>query len=1142
MVAGSSGNSRQSSTPITKKTLDAKAQASSCLVFSRIGSNLLAGALLLVSLCTLAVLLTQGLFDRQVIITSAQTPEYWTLYDQTCRLTTRGFVKNSCSEMEANTTTPAAWRKLGTLLGISWLPRQSWYVTTCLVGPHHKGWVYLIFLASETSFPSCVPENGPQLIDGMAMLTTTNANDAALSVYELTLYGDSTDQSTVTTHANSDGTTVTLFANTTQFLVATNGTVAASQWGGGTSMIISEPLGSRYVVETRDGTYFVDRTADPPATPGWSVGRVNGKIIVIATAAESIVANFMDIAIYQGVVSALCLVFLSGDVVMTWRGLAGVWRRQPVLTYDLLLGLEQRKLVLLLWALNALPSLLYVDIARVYYGTANGNLIWLLSLVMLGNLTAFVTLLGVTFIQYIPSPFAYVVPFSTPVFLFSTILGVLLDCNRSYAVVSSAFLSGAGNLALNINGTERTAGALLLPSMVVPTAISFAVAVVYALVKRYWACRQWLVPVEWASRNSFLKTRRLPNYISSLPLGPETSIRIGNKAFVKPSALAVMGYSSVVESADGRHSLFSRLSVSVVPSSTKHAVEACVTIIVSSYSLVPVLWGWLRPRPVGAIVGNAFVHSKIAAPAVGKGIFVYSRGSDNGTKTLDARAQAPTRQVAARIGSNLLATGLIFLSIATLFLMLNGGLFTRHDVVDLPQTASALWGAYGQSCRLRDDGFVHGSCSTMEYTTTTPDAWNEIGRLLGTVMSIPTSTNPWFVSTCTTGPPGISWVFVTFLVSATEFPPCIPVNGGFMVDGIATLGTTNDDAFATGVYQLVMLPDTAMSLSASKLNTDGTSDVLFTNISAFLIAGNGSSYVDPKRINTHMQSAPISSGSTISTYSVSGFSDVSDNIDEIDSPGWVVGRTTGRAVVVNYETILEVGSYNVISAVQGMLGLLSLALLGGDAIMTLKGLEGALLRKPVLTYDLMSGLERRKLLLLLLTMNSVPALLYLDVAVAFYGTASAPRIWFLSSVMIGNLASYATLLAVALLQYLPAHYSSVIPFSAGTFVYLNTLSIALLMNDQYDNVGHAYYCGGWTLPLSINGSSRPAGACATSLLRSSVAHLFPQIVYPTALSFIASIAFAMSQRYFYLGQVLRTCVQKHLENIVFVVDRIDRVD
>ncbi|OQR99715.1 tyrosyl-DNA phosphodiesterase [Thraustotheca clavata] len=636
MVLGSSGNSRRITTQSSGKALDAKAQASAFQVFSRIGSNLIAGCLLLVSLVTLLVLHTQGLFDRHVVLTTPQTPEFWSLYGQSCQVSMRGFVKNTCSAMEMNTTTAAAWRRLGALMAIAWAPPKPWYITTCIVGPPHQGWAYVVFLASATSFPSCVPSDGPQFIDGMGMLTTTTANDSALNLYQLTLYGDTMNYSSSQSHTNSDGTTVRLFSNTTKFLIAVDGTFPASWIDSTSSVIKSAPLGSRYLVETHDESYFVDMTSEAASLPlkGWSEGRVNKKVPVIATAAASVVANYTELAIIQGLLSVASLLFLSGDVVMTWMGLKVVWKRQPVLSYDLLLGLEQRKFVLVLWALNCTPSLLYADVARVYYGTENGADIWLLSLLVLGNFTAFLMISGITLLQYLPSPFKGVIPFSTPVFLFASTISVLYTGNQKYAYASNEFLSGKWLLALNINGTRRPAGAyvdenvtsvgtLLLPTLIYPTLVSFGIAIVYAMIQRYYNCRCLFVATGWAKQNSFFKTRRLPSYISSLPLGPETTIRMGNKSFIKPSTMAVLGFATVIEKTDPNklppkrpNNIAPAVNCKIpTPPPCKPLNETPTSVIISTYSLVPVILNWFRPMPhencisFNDILAGEFTHA-----------------------------------------------------------------------------------------------------------------------------------------------------------------------------------------------------------------------------------------------------------------------------------------------------------------------------------------------------------------------------------------------------------------------------------------------------------------------------------------------------------------------------------------------------
>ncbi|EQC27353.1 hypothetical protein SDRG_14876, partial [Saprolegnia diclina VS20] len=129
------------------------------------------------------------MFDRRVVLTSPQsTDNYWNDYGQSCRLDANGFVNGSCAESEMATTTPAAWTALGRHLALHWQltpASDEWFVTTCSVGPPGIQWVFLVFLASSTAHPLCVPTTGAQTIDGIGKLETTNREAYPLGIYEL---------------------------------------------------------------------------------------------------------------------------------------------------------------------------------------------------------------------------------------------------------------------------------------------------------------------------------------------------------------------------------------------------------------------------------------------------------------------------------------------------------------------------------------------------------------------------------------------------------------------------------------------------------------------------------------------------------------------------------------------------------------------------------------------------------------------------------------------------------------------------------------------------------------------------------------------------------------------------------------------
>ncbi|EQC30689.1 hypothetical protein SDRG_11742 [Saprolegnia diclina VS20] len=494
-------------------------------------------------------------------------------------------------------------------------------------------------------------------------------------------------------------------------------------------------------------------------------------------------------------------------------------------------------------------------------------------------------------------------------------------------------------------------------------------------------------------------------------------------------------------------------------------------------------------------------------------------------KTLDSKAQQVSLlQVLFRIASNLLASGLIFLSIVTLFAMLNAGLFERHDVVTAPQRNDGYWAAYGSTCRLAASGFVPGSCSVAEASMTTGPAWATIGQLLASTFDVPTN-DTWYLTTCATGPPHMtSWMFVSFFVSSTAHPECIPERGPQLIDGIAALGTTNRlPLYPKGAYELIVLGDHAMRNVAPMTNTDGSVNTVFANSSQFLIGVDGAASHDETRLNMEISALPLSAGAAVSSYSLWFFADVTDKIASFGLPGWSVGRHSQRAVMPASQTNLVVGSYQSIAILQSIIGLASLLLLNGDLIMTLKGLEGVLRRKPVLTYDLVAGLERRRLLLVVLTMNGVPSLVYLEVARAFHGTPTAPQLWLMASTMLGTFCSYGFLLVLSLLQQLPSRLTAVVPFSATVFLYLNTILIAYSVNQKFMALGWSYNCQAYTLPLVVYGIDHIGGACGSDPIPPSSATLWPVMLYTTLGTFGAAIVWAMLQRFaFYREWVVPT--------------------
>ncbi|CAK4089348.1 unnamed protein product [Aphanomyces euteiches] len=126
-------------------------------------------------------------------------------------------------------------------------------------------------------------------------------------------------------------------------------------------------------------------------------------------------------------------------------------------------------------------------------------------------------------------------------------------------------------------------------------------------------------------------------------------------------------------------------------------------------------------------------------------------------------------------------------------------------------TDSKLLQGYGQTCRIDINGFIPGSCTSIEIATTTFSAWTAIGQALA-LQWVATSTSPYFVTTCIkTKPTNSKQTALIFLAGYDYFPNCQPSNGPQEIAGLAMLETTVRDEFLDGAYMLTVFADKTMS-------------------------------------------------------------------------------------------------------------------------------------------------------------------------------------------------------------------------------------------------------------------------------------------------------------------------------------------
>ncbi|KAF0693746.1 Aste57867_15320 [Aphanomyces stellatus] len=621
--AGESATDHSSHGESSKRT----EKSTSLQALTRVCSNVAASALVFVPIITLVVLITQGMFNRLVISQNAQTAwMYWADYGTGCVLSSTGWVADTCTTETLTVVTTPAFAAVGTALAQHWAAEISTAggtlrVTTCILGGTTAvGWANLQFVAGYDYFPACLP-TAPQDIAGMAMLETTIRDAHPEGLYFLTVYSDLDPSVSTYTYYNSDGTTQDLMTNPKRTLVTTTGEIIADTLGSN-YIIYSRPLGTRYLVtgyclpqieEVNQIVVDMDlsgwsqgtcKNSKHPVAPGWACGHT--------------VDNANELIVIQIAISIGTLLLFAGDIFVTLEGFRGVLSHRPVLTYAVLDGLERRKVLLLLLCfivINALPGILYIDVARIYYATTNGFKIWCLSAIMAATFHSFCAILALSLLDRLPLRLNRVVRYSAPQFLYTSILVITVSiCSDVvYQNAYNKFYAASPLLRMHVNGVDWPSGSYtgagtpqalsyLSQSIYLPLVICFIFSVLvpaamhFKQQKRFvhdddmMVChsdtsQRWdslFMGIAWCKTNSFLTHATVPNLITSLPLEQSNAIKIGNKMYCKPSTQALMGFATVVA-----HELLA--VVSPESTSTSKATVEVPNDVISIYALVPTM-------------------------------------------------------------------------------------------------------------------------------------------------------------------------------------------------------------------------------------------------------------------------------------------------------------------------------------------------------------------------------------------------------------------------------------------------------------------------------------------------------------------------------------------------------------------------
>ncbi|CAK4533157.1 unnamed protein product [Aphanomyces euteiches] len=514
-----------------------------------------------------------------------------------------------------------------------------------------------------------------------------------------------------------------------------------------------------------------------------------------------------------------------------------------------------------------------------------------------------------------------------------------------------------------------------------------------------------------------------------------------------------------------------------------------------------------------------------------------TRTSDASRRTdSEIKTERTTSFVALfRIVLNVAAGTLVILPIITVVILLSQSMFERLVVSVNTQTSDYFWADYGKSCMLNANGWVPNTCDAATLAVVPDKIFAAIGVAFGQQWSreIAEAGGKLFVTTCVIGGTSdVGWTDLDFVAGYDYFPACVP-DVPQDVAGMAMFETTARDEFTNIYYALMLYSDLDPAMTVySHANSDGTFQDLITSPKRTLITLDDQLLEDPTEgLEDIIDSKALGSRYTLSQIAIDqGLTEWSQGTDkpptaQVDA---FVGNHSKHPVAPGWLCGHQVKNSSELIFLQFFFAAGTLVLLAGDVFITFEGmnerlplnhaagLRGVLQGKPVLTYTILSGLERRKLLLLFIVLNSMPGLLYADIARIYYFTTNGFKIWCLSIIMVANFFSFGLVLAVSLLDMIPLRLQHVVSYSAPVFLSASIAAISVACckdslfqyaTNMFMRLQHISVSS-----LHVNDADWPSGSYTAEGTPTSVKHIMNSIVQPLVVSFVCSLVLSTVYR------------------------------
>ncbi|KAF0690548.1 Aste57867_18064 [Aphanomyces stellatus] len=429
-----------------------------------------------------------------------------------------------------------------------------------------------------------------------------------------------------------------------------------------------------------------------------------------------------------------------------------------------------------------------------------------------------------------------------------------------------------------------------------------------------------------------------------------------------------------------------------------------------------------------------------------------------------------------RVLSNISAGLLIVGTGVLVCLLLYQGMFSSSLVYNVDPSS---YMPFFRACRLTAVTGFH-SCDALEVNVTGAAAWTSIGHQLAADLDLTASSAPLFVTTCVAGGGrDDGFAALALIVADAAFPVCNPVGpqpilSHSMVETVTTL------AFPQGAFLLTTFADNRPLNVTHLAQTSGPSASVTTSVVKTIVAVDGTRTATKwDQVNYATSLNSLNRLFLMRVMQSPIFMDISTIASDV--PGYNIGHSTRWIVSFAWHKRHAVDNYILLFLFQILISCVSLCLLANDGVITLEGLSGLVKNKPVLTYDILASLERRKVLLVALICTFFFSPLYAD-AIRYTYDINGHHYWSISLLMVAVMMALSWMALLTCLQYLPVPVTSwrhkPLCYNAPVLVYCSIVFFVVVEAAQ--NRGPSEAVAFWThatptLHLNIAGTLWPSG-------------------------------------------------------------------